>query len=93
MSDIFIFGNERYAVYLGEFESPVRSNGSEFTRGYKVVNKEYEVVEFQIPQMPEALAAAEQLDMAMEQKPWEWARKKEERIAVNPDGSSPSEVH
>jgi hypothetical protein len=88
-----IFENEYYTVTVGDFTSPVRSNGCEFTRGYLVTNKETGVVEFQIPQMPESFAAAEQLSIAMEERPWEWVRKQKEPPKVNPDGSSPEEVH
>lgn len=82
-----IFENEHYYVFVGEFNAPVKSNGGEYTRGYIVTNKATGVVEFQVPQQPEAIAAAEQLSMALEQKPWEWARKNIQEPKVNPDGS------
>jgi hypothetical protein len=82
-----VFSNERYEVTVGDFTSPVRSNGCEFTRGYVVTNKVTGVVEFQVPQYPESIAAAEQLDIALETKPWEWVRKQQVPQEVNPDGS------
>ncbi len=95
MSNV-IFENDNYTVTAGEFTSPVRSNGCEFTEGYLVTNKVTGIVEFQIPQMPEAFAAAEQLDIAMVQRPWEWVRKQatpEEPTPVNPDGSPKETLH
>lgn len=86
----FVFENERYVVYVANFLEPVKNNGAQFTSGYAVENRATGVVEFMIPQLPEAISAAEQLDMAMEQAPWKWAREAHERqqlTSVNPDGS------
>ena len=87
-----VFENKNYTIVAGPFAATVRSNGSDFEEGYSVINKVTGIVEFRVPQMAEAIAAAEQLDMAMETRPWEWARKKTEPAEVNPDGS-PKEVH
>lgn len=85
-----VFENERYIV-VREYDGDhaVRSAGYDYYNAYNVVNKSTGVNEYRVPQLPEAISIAEQLDMAMEQKPWEWARRAHEAqmADVNPDGS------
>lgn len=89
-SDV-LFVNDHYYVEVEVWRTPVRSNGYDYTEGYSVTNRETEITEFRMPQLPEAIAAAEQLDIAMTTKSWEWQRRGGSRDSgpdINPDGST-----
>lgn len=97
MSDIF-HENENYIVTMGNFGNPVESHGGHYTHGYLVINTKTGVVEIETPQLPDAIAVAEQLDVALTQEPWKWMRAQQESASVNPDGSPvttmpPEEIH
>lgn len=87
-----LFENERYVVNHSQEAGAVRSAGFDYFAAYNVVNKETDVVEYRVPQLPEAIAVAEQLDLAMTTQPWRASRSFHEgQLAefdeVYPDGS------
>lgn len=69
-----VFQNERYGVILGDFPGVVKFHGGEYTSGYCIINKDTGVTEVCTPQLPDAIAAAEQLDIACANETWKWAR-------------------
>ena len=69
-----VFENERYGIITGDFSGPVKFHGGEYNYGYKVINLTTGVVEVNTPQLPDAIAAAEQLDIACANETWKWAR-------------------
>lgn len=83
-----LFENKWYMVCATVFDFPVKSHGGEYASGYSVINKVTGMTEVNTPQLPDAIAAAEQLDLAMEEEPWKWARLQSESQVVNPDGST-----
>ena len=69
-----VFENERYVVDIGDFPEVARIHGSGYVRGYVVRNKETGVEECFTPSYPDAVAAAEQLDLAIANSVWKWVR-------------------
>lgn len=69
-----LYENERYRVVLGEFPQAIELHGGQYERGYIIINKETEVEEVYTAQYPDAIAAAEQLDISVEAKVWKWIR-------------------
>ena len=85
MSNGVVFENDRYIVTVDDFTAPMRNNGCDYTRGYVITNKATGVVELQLVQLPEAIAAAEQLDVALLKEPWSYVREGIE-AEVSPSG-------
>lgn len=87
MSNI-LHENERYIIVPSQFDHVIKSHGGWYKAGYAVINKTTEIVEVKTAQLPDAIFAAEQMDLALETKQWEWMRKAaSEQAEVNPDGS------
>jgi hypothetical protein len=86
MSNV-LFENERYIVLQTEFPHPVKTHGGMYDQGYSAINRETGVAEVFSAQLPDAIAAAEQLDIAMETQPWKWVRIQASADSVNPDGT------
>lgn len=83
-----LFENELYYVIPVRDEEGVKSNGGVYYDVYAVVNKDTAHVELKMPQLPEAISGAEQLAVAMIDKPWAWIRAQSGvGDEVNPDGS------
>lgn len=72
--DSIIFENDRYAVTIGQFPNSVELHGGHYDGGYIITNKETGVQEVYTAQYPDAIAAAEQLDISVEQAVWKWIR-------------------
>ena len=92
-----VFENERYRVIVTAFPGTVKSHGGEYFEGYASVNKETGIAEVYSAQMPDAIAAAEQLDIAMDQQSWSWIRIQAEadgiQLAASTDTGEEPEVH
>ena len=92
--DRVVFENERYVVVVDEFPEAVMRDGATYFRGYVVANRETDVDEFYAPMLPDAIAAAEQLDVAMEQSVWKWIRIQAQAQALDEaEEPGPREVH
>ena len=64
--------NDRYEVQVVERE--YYSNNNEYDVGYGVINKETGVMEYITSSLPEAIFNAEQFDVTLENKTWQWIR-------------------
>lgn len=71
---ITLHENENYVVMVEEYDEPVQFAGAPYDAAYAVLNRGTDVVEFLTPQLPNAISVAEQLDMALTMKDWEWMR-------------------
>ena len=92
-SETTLFENEHYYVEPGPFQGEVTSHGGKFVYGYLVISKATEVTEIMTPQLPDAIAAAEQLDISMETETWKWIRIQAGPTGnVNPDGTPADDV-
>jgi hypothetical protein len=81
-------------VHAEDEDSALHREGTYWWSYYGVFNKDTDIMEFASTVLPEAIANAEHLDVALATKPWEWIReeaysKKPSFVPVNPDGSTP----
>ena len=81
-----MFENDRYVVTVEEYEYPVTAHGAQYSSGYAVTNKQYAVQEVLTTQLPDAIAAAEQLDIALDNETWKWVRITHDADAINKGG-------
>jgi len=82
--------NERYRVVQVDFPEPLTLHGAVYYSGYGVVNKTTDVEEVYTPQLPDAIAACEGLDVAMQEEPWLWARLRTDAAKLE---NADTEVH
>lgn len=65
--------NESYTVEVVQYEEPViLRSGFHIEAAYEVINVVTGVVEFSSTALPEAIHVAEQFNMTLRTKPWEW---------------------
>ena len=89
-----LFENDNYTVTVGDFDGKVTFHGGEYTSGYVVTNKNTGVREVFTPQYPDAVASAEQLDLAIEHSSWKWIRIQQETdLIMKEEDHGPQEVH
>jgi hypothetical protein len=93
--DNTIFENERYYITTCDLpvEQAVSVHGGKYTYVYAVVNKVHEVPEVFTPSYPDAVAAAEQLDIACANEVWKWSRIQSDADAMEVAAGSPPDVH
>ena len=77
-----IYTSEPYEVHVTEFAEPLTLHGAHYFEGYVVYNATHNVVEYQTPQLAEAIGAAQHMAYALKHRPWEVMYQE-----VNPDGS------
>lgn len=86
--------NANYVVEVGDFPEPMTYHGGgQYVHGYIVRNKATNVEEVYTPQLPDAIMASEQLDMAVEQRAWDWLRAEHSARIESKEPSKPEEVH
>lgn len=86
-----VYENDTYVIVPESFaDGDIRQQGVVYKAAYMVINKETDVMEYASPQLPDAISSADQLNMLLKTRPWEWAT-----ADVNPDGSpvNDEEVH
>ena len=88
-----IFENDTYVVVLSDLNEGSQYQGMRYTQGYAAVNKETGVKEILSPCLPDIISAAEQLDIAMEQEVWKWARINAEAESLMEDNNPGEEIH
>lgn len=91
-----VFENERYFVIVTEFPGTVLAHGADYFHGYAVINKQTEVEEVYVTTLPDAIASAEQLDLALENEPWAWVRVESDAAKLDRPKrteAGPEEVH
>ena len=94
MGNDILFENKNYIIESGAFDGKVTFHGGEYTYGYLVRNKNTGVAEVYTPQYPDAVASAEQLDLAIEAESWKWIRiQREADLIAKEEDFGPQEVH
>lgn len=86
---VVVHDNDRYCVLIVAYDELLEYGGAKYDIGYAVLNKQTGVYEVLTAQLPDAIMAAEQLDIAMATKQWEWMRANLEAKAA--DGEPPIE--
>lgn len=85
--DEVLFENDNYEVVVAD-NIHVENHGAIYSVGYAVTNKDTGVDEVFTNTLPDAIGAAEQLDLAMENEVWKWMR-----INQEADDLEKKEVH
>lgn len=98
MDNETLFDNGRYYVQtrIMPVELAVTAHGAKHVHVYAVTNKETGVDEVLTPSYPDAVAAAEQLDIAVENAVWKWMRIQadaEDMAKAEEAGSTDPELH
>lgn len=90
-----LFENENYEVVIVHLpiELAVRAHGAQHTSVYAVRNRETGVDEAYTPSFPDAIAAAEQFSLAIENSVWKWVRIQAEADAMEEEDSAADPLH